>query len=805
MNLTKSTILDTCDNSSDCPAEFYEWSFFIKETKKTEHVMNKLSVVIPTWNEEKNIQELIKQIDSSLSGCGIVYEIIFIDDHSTDKTRDAIFYHEKKYPVRMFSKKGKRGKAQSLIEGFSNAKYNLICMIDADLQYSPEYIPEMLKKINRNTDIVVAKRTEQKTSLLRQIISKAFSLFFGKILHGMPYDVQSGLKVFKREILERVNLDPSPWAFDLEFLVKAQNAGYTIKSSGIVFRPRYAGKEKINILKASFEIGLSAIKLKFCSPEIVPLHPSTVKREGPGFHYKGNKFIHHSLLDHGESAFKSLSKKQSVALGIFALITLSAIILDWHTTAIALIASLSILYFCDLLFNLFLIYKSFSKKPEINISKTEIEKVDENTWPTYTIFCPLYKEWEVLPQFVTAINRLNYPKDKLQVLLLLEENDKETVQKAELYNLPSYFQTVIVPDSLPKTKPKACNYGLQKARGKYSVVYDAEDIPEPNQLKKTVIAFNKAGCQVTCIQAKLNFYNPHQNIITRVFTAEYSLWFDLVLTGLQSINAPIPLGGTSNHFRTSDLKDVKGWDSFNVTEDCDLGVRLVKKGYRTAILNSTTYEEANSDFVNWFWQRTRWIKGYLQTYLVHMRNPGEFTKNTKKTNLIIFQLVVGGKVLSMLINPFMWIITFLYFATRSTLGTFIESFFPPPVLYVGVFSLFIGNFLYMYYYMIGCAKRKYFGLIHYVFLVPFYWLGMSLAAYTATFKLIKQPYHWSKTKHGLHLDNEDVIKHARGIIGRNLVDRELIDPVPAPVVIPGTFTLKKTNYSKRVSEIDGIS
>src|SRR5581483_11735953 len=160
-------------------------------------------------------------------------------------------------------------------------------------------------------------------------------------------------------------------------------------------------------------------------------------------------------------------------------------------------------------------------------------------------------------------------------------------------NLPNYFKIIVVPDSSPKTKPKACNYGLQFATGEYSVIYDAEDVPDPLQLKKAIVAFAKSAKNVICIQAKLNFYNPHQNILTRVFTAEYSLWFDLVLTGLQSIEAPIPLGGTSNHFKTQILKKIKGWDAFNVTEDCDLGLRLFKNGFSTAIMDSTTLEEAN--------------------------------------------------------------------------------------------------------------------------------------------------------------------------------------------------------------------
>ena len=477
--------------------------------------------------------------------------------------------------------------------------------------------------------------------------------------------------------------------------------------------------------------------------------------EEKGFFHKGKKYVHYTDLPANQSAFFRLAVSQKLFfIGFFAILILS-LILNWKGTIIVVISLLTTVYFADLLFNLFLIIKSFSSDPEIEVSTDEVDAINEKLLPEYSILCPLYKEWQVLPQFVEGMSQLDYPKEKMQVMLLLEENDKQTIQKAREFDLPSNFEIVIVPDSKPKTKPKALNYGLKKARGKFIVVYDAEDVPEKNQLKKAIIAFEKAGKRVKCIQAKLNFYNPHQNVLTRIFTAEYSLWFDLVLTGLQSIHAPIPLGGTSNHFRKEDLHELMGWDAFNVTEDADLGMRIVKQGYRTAIINSTTREEANSSLSNWFWQRTRWIKGYMQTYFVHMRRPGEFLNKRREPHIITFQLVIGGKISSMLINPIMWILTIAYFLFRAKIGTTIESFFPQPIFYMGIFSLVFGNFLYMYYYMMGCSKRGQSEIVRYVFLVPFYWLVISTAAYVAAYKLVKEPHYWSKTKHGLHIAKQN--------------------------------------------------
>src|SRR3989338_3622334 len=768
----------------------------MNNTRNTsENIEKGLSIIVPVVDEERNITQLVKRITSTLNAKKYSFEIIIIDDHSTDKTVSLIKSLAKKYPIKLYQKKGKKGKAYSLLEGFTYAKYGLVAMIDADLQYPPEEIPKMVEKINDSVGVVVADRKIHKSSLLRKILSYGFSLFFARFLHGLDHDVQSGLKVFKKEIIERIDLNPGPWSFDLEFLIKAKHAGYLIENHQITFEKRQQEKPKIALLPATWEIGISALKLAFLSPHTIPFHPKQEK--GKGFHFKGVEFIHHSNLPLLETAFRTLVLKQKLILLNLALVIIIGFVADWRITSIILVAIITAIYFVDLLLNLFLILRGFVKKPEIHVLKQEVEKLDQKKLPKYTILCPLYNEWEVLPQFVTAISRIDYPKDKLQVLLLLEEDDKETIRHALSYKLPDYFEVVVVPDSLPKTKPKALNYGLQMAIGEYVVIYDAEDVPDPRQLKKVILAFAKAGERTICIQAKLNFYNPHHNLLTRIFTAEYSLWFDLVLTGLQSIFAPIPLGGTSNHFKLQDLKKLRGWDSFNVTEDCDLGMRLAKRGYQTALINSVTLEEANSDLKNWFLQRTRWIKGYIQTYLVHMRNPKEFVENTSQIKMFIFQMFVGGKVLFLFFNPLMWITTFVYFAFRPITGPFIQQFFPGPVLYLGVFSLVFGNFLYMYSYMIGCVKRGHYDLVKYVFLVPFYWLCMSIAAWQALVQLIRRPHFWPKTVHGFHFDSDRAFKQATEAIGKKLVDTRFVtypvdfNPAYAKVaksVVPETWS-----------------
>ncbi len=712
-----------------------------------------ISIIVPTYNEVDNIEELVVRINSTFLPQNYNYEIIFIDDKSTDRTPLRINALCKAYPVRFFSKQGRKGKAYSLLEGFSKAKYQNIAIIDADLQYPPEAILPMVKKLS-SFDVVVANRQQYKEGLTRKLMSKTFRTFFGKFLFGIDEDVQSGLKVFKKKVVESIHFTPSSqWTFDLEFLHRAREAGFVTSSYDIAFAKRKKGSSKVEAVKTSLEIGLNALKFKF--KRIHPVHIASNGQGmvGAGIGYKKRQFVTHTTLPHNKSAVRTFLLRQKLFIGILVATTVIGLIFNTMVTLGVLIAFLSAVYFLDVVFNALLILKSLKHEQDIHVGDEAIKNLSDEKLPVYTILCPLYKEGHIIAQFVDAISRLSWPKDKLDVLLLLEEDDKESQEVAKTLNLPSFVRTIVVPNSQPKTKPKACNYGLSYAKGDYLVIYDAEDIPDPMQLKKAYLGFKKAGSSVKCLQAKLNYHNPHQNLLTRFFTAEYSLWFDVTLTGYQSINTTIPLGGTSNHFRTKDLLSLQGWDPFNVTEDADLGVRLFKEGYRTAIIDSTTLEEANSKWGNWVRQRSRWIKGYMQTYLVHTRNPYAFVK-TNRHHAFLFNMILGGKIAFILINPFLWLATFSYFALYAYVGPAIERLYPAVVFYMAGFSLVFGNFLYLYYYMIGLMKREQYALIKYIYLVPFYWLMISFAGFYALYQLILKPHYWEKTVHGLVKEKE---------------------------------------------------
>ena len=305
---------------------------------------------------------------------------------------------------------------------------------------------------------------------------------------------------------------------------------------------------------------------------------------------------------------------------------------------------------------------------------------------------------------------------------------------------------MLVPPADPRTKPKACNYGLQFATGEIITIYDAEDIPEPLQLRRVVAAFHALPDSVACIQAKLAYHNGHQNLLTGWFTAEYGLWFGYLLPGLMRTNSPIPLGGTSNHLLHPVLDKIGAWDPFNVTEDADLGLRIAATGYQTAVVDSVTIEEANSDPINWIRQRSRWYKGYLQTWLVHMRRPGRLLRTIGWRSFIRFNLVVGGTPIIAVLNLAFWLITLLWFLGQPAA---IGAVFPWYIYFPALAALILGNAATLYMNMIALREDDRSDLLIPALTVPLFWLMMSIAAAKGLYQLIRNPSYWEKTFHGL--------------------------------------------------------
>lgn len=456
--------------------------------------------------------------------------------------------------------------------------------------------------------------------------------------------------------------------------------------------------------------------------------------------------------DSRQSARTTLFPGQRVALWTVLGGLAAGLWLAPRTTLTTVLAVISVGFLVSVLFKFVVSMVGARQENRVLITDEQLADLDPRDLPTYTVLVPLYREANVVGDLIANLERLDYPREKLQILVLLEEDDAETIAAAKAADPPATITLLIVPKGAPQTKPKACNVGLFFAKGDLLVIYDAEDRPEPDQLRKAAAAFRLGGDRLVCVQAALNYWNAEENWLTRMFTLEYSFWFDYMLPGLDRLGLPIPLGGTSNHFRTRDLRRLGGWDPFNVTEDADLGIRAATLGSRVGVINSTTFEEANRATGNWIRQRSRWIKGYLQTLIVHMRQPGTLVRTVGPKQVAAFWLLIGGTPASFLFTPplhAMFVLSLILPDER--LAGLLDGW----VLWVGLASLIFGNGLMIYVSMMGAFKRRRYRLVLWALFNPVYWLLHAVASYKALWQLITKPHYWEKTIHGLSNGNHD--------------------------------------------------
>ena len=365
--------------------------------------------------------------------------------------------------------------------------------------------------------------------------------------------------------------------------------------------------------------------------------------------------------------------------------------------------------------------------------------------PRYSVLVPLYREADVLGSLIAAMSALDYPRDRLEVLVLVEEDDAETRAGLSSSPLPPWMQVVVVPPGHPRTKPRACNHGLLHATGELLVVFDAEDRPEPDQLRRAAAAFAHMPEKVACLQARLHIDNGSASWWSRWFACEYATWFAAYLPGLQACGAPIPLGGTSNHFRCPVIRDL-GWDPWNVAEDCDLGMRLARSGQATGMLTSITWEEAPVTFGIWLRQRSRWTKGWVQTLLVHTRDPRCLVRELGWWRALWLLLVVGGQIGGLLAAPPGVVLACAWLWLRWPLWDPAQP--ATVILLATAVALVLATPLLVLAHQLALVQRRAWGLLPATLGLPLYWLLMGLAAWRGTIQLLTAPFLWEKTPHG---------------------------------------------------------
>jgi hypothetical protein len=382
----------------------------------------------------------------------------------------------------------------------------------------------------------------------------------------------------------------------------------------------------------------------------------------------------------------------------------------------------------------------------------------DHALPVYTIVVPLHREAAVAGKLIAALSALDYPVAKLDIKLVVEHDDAST-RRALAEMAPERMEIVVAPPGAPRTKPRALNIALPIARGEHIVIYDAEDEPEPRQLRDAVALFARAPPDVVCLQARLAIENANDGWLTRLFAAEYAALFDVVNPGLCALDLPVLLGGTSNHFRTQALRRLGGWDAWNVTEDADLGLRLAREGLRTADLSSTTWEEAPARVGPWLAQRTRWMKGFLQVCITHSRSPRAALRDLGGTRSAAAIAATVGTVVAALTYP-------LGIAALAILGSDVESWMaqgalaPLPAA-IALLVLVLTPIAVLVPALIGLTRRGWLDLAPWLVLMPVYCGLMSLAAWRAVIELIRSPSHWNKTEHGLaRTSRRGVLKRA---------------------------------------------
>lgn len=371
--------------------------------------------------------------------------------------------------------------------------------------------------------------------------------------------------------------------------------------------------------------------------------------------------------------------------------------------------------------------------------------------PRYTVLVPLRHEAAMVPGLMRRLEALDYPRDRLEVRFLVEADDRQTAAALHRACRRPDFRVITVPAGPLATKPRALVYGLAFTTGELVTVFDAEDRPEPDQLRKAAAALLGGPDHLACVQARLEIDRP-QGPIARQFAIEYAALFGGVLPFLAAARLPLPLGGTSNHFKRLALDDTGGWDPYNVTEDADLGARLARFGYTTGMLDSVTFEDAPERWAVWHRQRVRWLKGWLMTWIVHSRRPRAAAREMGWRNMLFLQLYAAATILAPLLHP---IGLMLLAATAAGVlaapgaGAFWSDVLTAAALWSAAFS-YLASVLAAVRTLRAQGRSD---LVPHAVLTPVYWLLISWAAWCAVGDLLRRPHHWSKTPHEPAIDD----------------------------------------------------
>ncbi|MEH6737317.1 MAG: glycosyltransferase family 2 protein [Sulfitobacter sp.] len=436
-----------------------------------------------------------------------------------------------------------------------------------------------------------------------------------------------------------------------------------------------------------------------------------------------------------------------------------------YLAVVTLIAALVIAPLWSITVAMLFVFATLSMSTLLKLAAfiAQMSKISETTQPTssnprapfplpkVSVLVPLFKEENIAEKLIQRLSRLTYPKSLLEVVLVLEAHDTVTRDTIARTDMPTWMSVIEVPSAGNlTTKPRALNYALDFCQGSIIGVWDAEDAPEPDQIEKVVTRFQDAPENVACLQGVLDYYNPRTNWLSRCFAIEYATWWRMILPGIAQLGLVIPLGGTTLFFRRNILEKLCGWDAHNVTEDADLGVRLARHGYVTELIPTVTYEEANCRAWPWVKQRSRWLKGFLITWLVHMRAPRALLRDLGLIRFLGVQTLLFATFVQFACAPLLWSfwITLAGFKhpVSLTLGE-------PTAVFMAWFFL-ASAILNLVISMAAVSRKEHRHLMVYVLTLPLYFPMAAISAYKALKEMVLEPFYWDKTQHGVTTETD---------------------------------------------------
>jgi cellulose synthase/poly-beta-1,6-N-acetylglucosamine synthase-like glycosyltransferase len=734
------------DNVSVLPTEnrIGEQKTDIQSAAPTQDV----SVFIIARNELSELPYIVDKLLSELRTLKLSFELLFVDTGFFPNTHDYLAGLSVQIPLKIITPKRANGNLS--LEEIRNAIGSRIIIFDADLHCTSSAIPELLLGLEKH-DIVIAKPGLRNMPWYRGVQSACGSFLRAPlflVLGTLPVNGLRGYRSSALQTIERSPLFREQRPAEAQLLLLAHHLGLSIgRMEAEMYSEIFSGWTRHVIGKyidttwevVSFRQHNSS---RFLFPFLYP--PTKQEYTAAGF---TNVTDYLFLSDH-ESA-KMHVTKETFSLAIVCAIGGSLGL--WGTSIVSGWSMLQLIFFALSLMYLTIIISKIwamilgAHYPYVHCSPEEIGSLSPAELPVITVLIPLYKEREIIPQLFRRISEFDYPVEKLDIIFILESTDQETISAFLTAQPPAHFKALLSPNVTPKTKPKALNVAFTKSKGEILVIFDAEILPDVDQLKKAYITF-KQHPEAKYLHGRMNVYNADFNWITHLYDAEFAYFYDYYLPGIVRMGVPIPLSGHSTYFRREVIEKVGGWDSYNIAEDCDIGIRIYRHGFKSGMmLDSFSWEQSTTTIPRWLRQRTRWEQGFIQTSLVHLRFPLLLkTELGSWRNFFWFLYLVPGNVILNILHIFHWGLFFLWIFTHAA---FIEFLFPLSTIYFSMLTFIGGNYVLLMFHMLGLYSRRHYTGVKYALGSLVYWIMLGLATFRAAILFFFRPFSWDKTPH----------------------------------------------------------